>query len=96
MGSIMANARVMVSCVGVFWCWGKICFNCLWCTSAKAAISTKSFALAVMVKNAMLISSFRGYFIFPFCRRSAWFISFRFFSMSPMFVRFYCIVCKLL
>ena len=92
----MAKARVRVSCEGVVWCWGKICCSCLWCTSAKAAMSTKSSAPAVMAKNAIPMISFRGYFVFPFCLRSAWFVSFRFSSISLMCVRFCCIVCNVL
>ena len=56
----------------------------------------KLFASVVMAKNAILMILFRGYFVLSFCRRSAWFISFRFSSISLMSVRFCCIVCDVL
>ena len=87
---------MMVSCEGVVWCWGKICCSCLWCTSIKVAMSTSCLRLLSWQKTLYLLFLFRGYFVFPFCFRSAWFVSFRFSSISLMCVRFCCIVCDVL
>jgi hypothetical protein len=47
-------------------------------------------------KTLYLLFLFRGYFVFLFCLRSVWFVSFRFSSISPTSVRFCCIVCNVL
>ena len=75
---------------------GKYCCSCCccWCSLAKRAISTKSFAPAVMAKKEMPIISCSWYFIFPCWRVSAWLIIFRFSKM--LFMGFcFCVLCAI-
>jgi len=62
----MAKARVRVSCEGVVWCWEKICFNCLWCTSAKAAMSTSCLRLLPWQKTPYQLFRLGGILFFLF------------------------------